>query len=80
MVETNTNEIQNQISCRNKLDKFERSQILEVYFLRADGRTSEEYPVELTDLYELDMASIKSYLLNQHPKDPILHKLFNIMN
>jgi predicted transcriptional regulator len=65
---------------RSVLDKFERSKILEVYFARLDGRMPDIIPEELKELYEIELISIKSFLLGQHPQDPLLHKIFRMMN
>jgi hypothetical protein len=65
---------------RTILEKFERSKILEIYFTRLDGRVPEEIPFELEDIYRLELSAIKKFLLGQHPLDPILQRIFNIMN
>lgn len=72
--------IQEAISNREILEKFERSKILEVYFSRIDGRIPEIIPDSYKDLYEVDILSIKNFLLGQHPHDSILSKLFRIMH
>jgi len=65
---------------RATLEKFERAKILEVYFSRVDGRRPDIVPVSLRELYEIDLQDIKSFLLGQHPHDPLLSKVFRIMN
>lgn len=65
---------------RNTLGKFERSKILQVYFARLDGRTPEEIPHEFHELYSIELSAIKSFLLNQHPQDALLQKIFRIMS
>lgn len=65
---------------RTVLEKFERSKILEIYFLRLDGRSPEEIPAECSELYQLELNDIKSFLLGQHPQDTLLHKIFRIMS
>lgn len=67
-------------SCRITLGKFERSKILQVYFARLDGRSPEEIPVEFQELYTIDLPIIKSFLLNQHPQDALLLKIFKMMS
>lgn len=65
---------------RTTLEKFERAKILEVYFTRIDGRTPDSVPSSIKELYEIDLNMIKSFLLGQHPHDPLLSKVFRIMN
>lgn len=65
---------------RTVLEKFERSKILEIYFLRLDGRSPEEIPAEYSELYQLELNDIKAFLLGQHPQDTLLHKIFRIMS
>lgn len=67
-------------SCRITLGKFERSKILQVYFARLDGRSPEDAPAEFQELYSIDLAVIKSFLLNQHPQDAILQRIFKMMS
>lgn len=64
---------------RTVLEKFDRSKILEVYFLRVDGREPEEIPADYHELYEIDIRDIKAFLLGQHPQDTLLHKIFRMM-
>lgn len=64
---------------RTVLEKFERSKILEVYFLRLDGRTPDDIPADHQELYEIELNEIKAFLLGQHPQDTLLHKIFRIM-
>lgn len=65
---------------RSVLEQFERSKILEVYFSRLDGRLPESIPSEFQELYEIELSSIKGFLLGQHPQDTLLMKVFRIMN
>jgi hypothetical protein len=65
---------------RASLERFERSKILEIYFARLDGRVPDEIPSEHEELYALELANIKNFLLGQHPHDPILQKIFRIMS
>lgn len=65
---------------RMTLEKFERAKILEVYFSRVDGRSPDIVPLALKELYELDLHIIKSFLMGQHPHDPLLSKVFRIMS
>lgn len=65
---------------RATLEKFERAKILEVYFSRVDGRRPDIVPASHKELYEIDLQDIKSFLLGQHPHDPLLSKVFRIMN
>lgn len=63
------------------LEKFERAKILEVYFARLDGRTLDNnIPGEYYELYDMELETIKSFLLGQHPQDPLLQRIFMIMN
>lgn len=84
MTITDLNEIQRipaeMLLVRSLLERHDRAKILEVYFDRLDGRVPDEIPEEVRDLYALEMDQIKSYLLGQHPVDPLLQKLFRIMN
>lgn len=65
---------------RATLEKFERAKILEVYFSRVDGRSPDIVPMAYKELYEIDLQTIKRFLMGQHPHDPILSKVFRIMN
>ena len=65
---------------RITLGKFERSKILQVYFARLDGRSPEEIPLGYEELYTIELSLIKSFLLNQHPQDALLQKLFKMMS
>lgn len=65
---------------RITLGKFERSKILQVYFARLDGRSPEEIPSEYEELYTIELPLIKSFLLNQHPQDALLQKIFKMMS
>lgn len=65
---------------RQALGKFERSKILEVYFSRLDGRIPEHISGDYEELYEIELSSIKAFLLGQHPQDTLLQKIFRIMN
>ena len=65
---------------RITLEKFERSKILEVYFSRLDGLTPDEVPAEYHELFDIELDYIKGFLLGQYPQDPILQKIFKIMN
>lgn len=65
---------------RITLGKFERSKILQVYFARLDGRTPKEVPSEFQELYSIELSAIKTFLLNQHPQDALLQKIFKIMS
>ncbi len=65
---------------RITLGKFERSKILQVYFARLDGRTPEEIPSEYQELYSIELQAIKTFLLNQHPQDALLQKIFKMMS
>ncbi|GEM_PF-2285613 len=64
---------------RTVLEKFERSKILEIYFLRLDGRTPDDIPADYYEIYEIELSDIKAFLLGQHPQDTLLHKIFRIM-
>lgn len=76
----NHSEIHDANHVRSVLEQFERSKILEVYFARLDGRIPEIIPSELNELYEIELSSIKGFLLGQHPQDTLLMKVFRIMN
>lgn len=65
---------------RRTLGKFERSKILEIYFARLDGRIPDEIPVEYEELYQIELNSIKKFLLGQYPQDNLLQRLFKIMH
>jgi hypothetical protein len=65
---------------RITLEKFERSKILETYFSRLDGHTSDDAPAEYHELFEIELEYIKTFLLGQYPQDPILQRIFKIMN
>lgn len=66
------------LSEKKYLDSFERAKILEIYFLRIEGRTNESIPSGHEVLYSLDLNEIKNYLLGQETKDSILPKVLNI--
>lgn len=79
MTEDNFSQL-NYAEARSTLGKFERSKILEVYFLRIDGRAPEFIAEELRDLYEIELGVIKEFLLGQHPQDAILQRIFKVMS
>ena len=58
-----------------RLAKFEREVIFEVYFRRMDGRYPAEIPEGMRELYMIDMEMIATYLLGQYPNDTLLQKL-----
>jgi hypothetical protein len=60
------------------LDSFDRAKILEIYFLRIEGRTKDSIPHGHEVLYSMDLNEIKNYLLGQEAKDSILPKVLNI--
>lgn len=68
------------LASRETLEKFERSKILEVYFSRLDGRIPEHIPEDYEELYEVELTTIKSFLMGQHPQDTLLQKIFRIMS
>lgn len=72
--------INDALHVRSVLEQYERTKILEVYFSRLDGRLPEVIPSELQELYEIELSSIKGFLLGQHPQDTLLMKVFRIMN
>lgn len=76
----NHSEINDALHVRSVLEQYERTKILEVYFSRLDGRLPEVIPSELQELYEIELSSIKGFLLGQHPQDTLLMKVFRIMN
>lgn len=76
----NSESLNDMVLIRRTLGKFERSKILEVYFARLDGRIPEEIPVELEDLYDIELPAIRTYLLGQHPQDTLMQKIFKMMH
>lgn len=76
----NQNEIHDAYHIRSVLEQYERSKILEVYFSRIDGRVPDIVPADQRALYEIDLNSIKGFLLGQHPQDTLLMKVFRMMN
>lgn len=62
------------------LERFERSKILEVYFSRIDGRVPNIIPDSYQELYQVDLSSIKNFLLGQYPQDTLLSKIFRLMH
>lgn len=79
-VSENQTHLSNAQLVRSILEKYERAKILEVYFSRIDGRLPEIIPPEHSELYEIELSSIKGFLLGQHPQDTLLMKVFRIMN
>ena len=72
--------MENSISSRIILEKFERSKILEIYFSRLDGRTPDSISSDYHELYEVELSEIKKFLLGQHPQDTILQRFFRMMS
>lgn len=68
------------IMARTILEKFDRSKILEVYFSRLEGRIPDDIPSSHSELYNIELSTIKGFLLGQHPQDTLLQKVFRIMN
>jgi hypothetical protein len=62
---------------KKDLDSFERAKILEIYFLRIDGRLHDVIPQGDEALYTTDLCEIKNYLLGQASKDSVLLKVLN---
>lgn len=79
-VSENEKVLQSMGEIKRSLEKFERSKILEVYFSRVDGRIPGSIPDEYQELYAIELGSIKSYLLGQHPQDSLLQRIFRMMN
>lgn len=67
-------------NARRTLEKFERAKVLDVYFARVDGRAPENIKSEFEELYRIDLVSIKKFLLEQHPLDPILHSILKVLH
>lgn len=61
---------------RENLYRFERSQLLEVYFARLDGIAHDQEHPELNDL---SLADLKSYLWGRFHQDPLLEQI-SLMN
>lgn len=57
------------------LASFDRATILQIYFNRLDDHLPARIPAEVADLYAIDLKTIKDFLLNQRPHDPILHQI-----
>lgn len=55
------------------LEKFERTKVLEVYFLRAQGKSSANIPQEYGVLFEIDLKLIRQYLLDYQSKSYSAH-------
>ncbi len=59
------------------LEKYDRAKVLEIYFARLNGRTIETIPADYADLYEVELNSVKAYLLGQGPQDSSVFRLLN---
>ncbi|HLT23228.1 MAG TPA: hypothetical protein VKZ84_07285 [Bacteriovoracaceae bacterium] len=55
------------------LFRYERSQILEVYFSRLDGR--ENVNPDLAELYEFSLEDLKLFLAGRFQQDPLIQQL-----
>lgn len=64
-------------SLAKKLDLFERSKILEIYFSRIEGFVPETIPLGEEDIYSADINEIKIYLMGQMTSDSILRSILN---
>ena len=60
---------------REKLSKFDREEIFEVYFRRIDGRFPSSIPDSLAELYIIEMDMLATYLLDQYPNDTLMQKI-----
>lgn len=58
---------------KESLLRYKRSQILEVYFARLDGR--ENANPALRELYELSMEDLKLFLSGKFQHDPLIQQL-----
>ncbi|HLW57267.1 MAG TPA: hypothetical protein VKY27_07775 [Bacteriovoracaceae bacterium] len=58
---------------KESLLRYKRSQILEVYFARLDGR--ENTNPALRELYELSMEDLKLFLSGKFQQDPLIQQL-----
>lgn len=65
---------------RDILNNFENYKILQVYFARFEEKIPEIIPSEFMALYEMELESLKNYLLDQYPIDPLIHRLLSILN
>ena len=66
------------VSGKKYLDSFERAKILEIYFLRIEGRINDSIPRVHEVLYSMDLNEMKTYLLGQETKDSILPQVLNV--
>ncbi len=66
------------LSGKKYLDSFERALILEIYFLRIEGRPCDLIPKEHELLYSVDLNEMKTYLIGQATKDSILPQVLNV--
>lgn len=58
---------------REALFRYQRSQILEVYFARLDGR--ENTNPELEELYDFSLADLELFLSGRFQQDPLIQQL-----
>ncbi len=65
-------------SSKKMLDSFERSKILEIYFLRIDGRSDSALAKNYGPLFAIEINEIKDYLLHLDSKDSMLQKFLHI--
>lgn len=65
-------------SSKKILDSFERSKILEIYFLRIEGRSPASTLNKYEPLFSIELKEIKNYLLCHESKDSMLSKVLNI--
>ncbi len=65
-------------SVQKMLDSFERSKILEIYFLRIEGRSDASMSKHYGPLFSIELSEMKNYLLHRDSKDSILSKVLHV--
>lgn len=61
---------------KEALFRFERSEILEVYFARLDGR--EKSREELNELYDFSLDDLRLFLSGKFKEDPIVQQMSHL--
>jgi hypothetical protein len=65
---------------REKLAKFPRAKLIEIYNLRVDEKLPEVIPEDEKTVYSTDMTKLRAFLLGQMPSDTTVNKILNIMS
>ena len=65
---------------RQLLEKHPRDLLVQIYQIRAAGKTPEQIPEQFKDIFEMKLETLQSYLLGEMPSDKDLNRILSIMS